>query len=184
MTTVETQRETFTRLLPELEAIALAHFRGIGPEAQDEAIQNTTCLAWKYWLRLIQKGQVDDEGLLRSVWWYCIRQTKVGRTIGVGSRKGRCRQDAYSRGVSRTLERIDFDGFVADSTPIPDQVAFRLDLPRFLATLNDRQRAMAMDLASGLGTGEVARKHGVTPGAVSQFRTRFRLLLDRFHEAA
>jgi hypothetical protein len=73
---------------------------------------------------------------------------------------------------------------VADTTPIPEQVAFRIDIPAFLNTLNDRQRAMAYDLASGMGTGEVARKYNVSPGAVSQFRTRFKLLLERFYADA
>lgn len=43
---------------------------------------------------------------------------------------------------------------------------------------------MAADLASGMTTIEVARKNGVTPGAVSQFRTRFKSLFDKFHAEA
>ena len=43
---------------------------------------------------------------------------------------------------------------------------------------------MAMDLASGMTTAEVARTHGVSAPAVSQFRTRFKVLLDRFYVAA
>ena len=80
------------------------------------------------------------------------------------------------------LGRIDFNYYLCDSTPIPDQVAFRLDIPRFLATLNERQRAMAADLASGMTTTEAARRYGVTPAAVSQFRSRFKLLLNRFYK--
>jgi predicted transcriptional regulator len=43
---------------------------------------------------------------------------------------------------------------------------------------------MAMDLSSGMTTAEVAKKHGVSAPAVSQFRTRFKVLLERFYEAA
>src|SRR5437016_4027678 len=96
MMTVETQRETFTRMLPELVTMGLAHFRGLSPEARDEAIQNTTALAWKYWLRLISQGRADEPGLLRNVWWYCLKQTKVGRTITRGDgKRGKGLQDVY-----------------------------------------------------------------------------------------
>lgn len=182
--TIETLHETFTRLLPELEAMALAHFRGLGPEARQEAIQNTTCLAWKYWLHLAEKGQAEDEGLLRNVWWYAVKQTRSKRDITRGDgKRGKGRQDVYDL-AGAAVGHIDFSLYVGQMTPVPDQVAFRLDLPAFLATLNERQRAMASDLASGMTTTEVAKRHGVTPGAVSQFRVRFKVLLERFHEAA
>src|SRR4051794_1341007 len=122
MTTIE----MFTRHLPELEVMARAWFRGIGPEARDEAIQNTTCLAWQYWLRLAEQGRDDEPGLLRNVWWFAIKQTRVGRTIARGDgMRGRGKQDAFDRVHGRTIEHIDFNVFVGDTTPIPDAVAFR-----------------------------------------------------------
>jgi hypothetical protein len=182
MTTIKSLHESFVRELPELEVMARAWFRGINPEAQDEAVQNTTALAWKYWRRLTELGRDNEPGLLRNVWWYSLKQTKIGRTITrENGQRGKARHDAYDRSM---VEHIDFNLFVADTTPIPEQVAFRIDIPAFLNTLNDRQRALACDLASGMGTGEVAKKHGVTPGAVSQFRTRFKMLLERIYEAA
>jgi hypothetical protein len=182
MMTINAPHESFTRQLPELEVMALAQFRGLGPEAREEALQNTTALAWKYWLRLAEKGRADEPELLRNVWWYALKQTRAGRTITRGDgKRGKARHDAYDRFM---VEHIDFNLFVADRTPIPEQVAFRIDIPVFLNTLNDRQKALACDLASGMGTGEVAKKHGVTPGAVSQFRTRFKMLFEKFYEAA
>src|SRR5690348_5734542 len=127
MMTIETLHESFTRMLPELEVMALAHFKGLGPEARDEAVQNTTALAWKYWLRLAEKGRADVPGLLRNVWWYAIKQTRVGRSITRGDgQRGRGRQDAYDRPHGTIVEHIDFNLFVGNKTPVPDQVAFRL----------------------------------------------------------
>ena len=184
MTTINTLHETFVLQLPELEVMALVHFRGVSPEARQEAIQNTTCLAWKYWVRLAETRRTPDESLLRSVWWYCIKQTRSRREITRGDgKRGKGRQDVYDR-TGTEVEHIDFNSFIGRMTSVTDQVAFRLDLPAFLATLNVRQRAMVADLATGMTTSEVARLHGVTPGAVSQFRTRFKLLMERFHEAA
>ena len=183
--TIETLHETFVRNLPELEIMALARFTHLDPEARAEAIQNATALTWKYWVRHAEKGRPTDETMLRNVWWFAIKQTRDGRTITRGDgKRGKGRQDTYDRPDGTTVKRIDFNMFVHDTTPIPDQVAFRLDFPLFMATSNERQRGMAADLASGMGTGEVAKKYGVSAGAVSQFRTRFKVLLERFYGEA
>jgi hypothetical protein len=184
MVTSENLHESFVRQLPELELTALSRFRNRNPEARQEAIQNTRALAWMCWVRLVQRRRAVDDGLLRSVWWYAVRQTKMGRTINRGDgMEGKRRQDAYDQ-RSKPIQHIDFNYYIGAMTPVPDAVAFRLDLPRFFETLNDRQRAMAMDLASGMTTKEVAGKHGVSAAAVSQFRSRFKVLLERFYEAA
>ena len=78
----------------------------------------------------------------------------------------------------------EFEGFIGRETPVPDAVCFRIDFPRFFATLTQRQRDMAEDLMSGMSTNEVAAKHAITPGAVSQFRTRFYLLWRQFSDEA
>jgi DNA-directed RNA polymerase specialized sigma24 family protein len=51
-----------------------------------------------------------------------------------------------------------------------DEAAFRLDFAAWLADLPPTKRQVAELLAHGLGTGEVARRLGVTPSAVSQSR--------------
>jgi hypothetical protein len=146
--TIENLHETFTRRLPELQAMALARFRRLRPDARREAVQNTAALAWMYWLRLAEAGRADDQGILTSVWWYAIKQTAMRRTIARGSgMHRRRRRDAYDL-RSGTIQHLDFNFFVGDSTPVPDAVAFRLDFPAFMSTLNERQRAMAMDLVS------------------------------------
>ena len=184
MTTTENLHEIFTRRLPDLEAMALTRFRRLNPEAREEAVQNTTALAWKFWNRLVKQHGAVDDGLLKSVWWYAMKQTAAGRTITRGDgQRGEGRQDAYDR-PSESVRHLDFNYVVGISKPVLDAVAFRIDFPAFLGTLNERQRAMAMDLATGMTTAEVAKKYGVSAPAVSQFRTRFRVLLERFYEAA
>ena len=184
MTTIENLHDTFVRQLPELEVTALARFRKLDPDARQEAVQNTTTLAWMYWVRLVERDRAVDDGLLKSIWWYAMKQTRAARSISRGEgMEGRKRRDAYDR-QSAPIQHLDFNNYIGDSTPVPDAVAFRLDFPVFLSTLNERQRAMAIDLASGMTTAEVAKKQGVSAPAVSQFRTRFKALLERFYEAA
>ena len=51
-----------------------------------------------------------------------------------------------------------------------DQVAVRMDVRAWLATLSRRTRRIAKDLVYGCSTSEVAKQHGVTAGRVSQLR--------------
>ena len=99
--------------------------------------------------------------------------------------KGKCVLDYARRrkGVVAIQGGVDLNCFVGPTASIPDAVAFRVDTATFLETLTPRDRGIARDLASGMGTTEVARRFGVTPGAISQFRTRFRKKYDEFQGA-
>lgn len=178
MNTSETHSSTFTALLPEMQRMAAAAFRHLDPEAREEAIQNCLALTWKAYLSLTEQGRADEPGVLKSCLWYSIKQTRAGRRAEGESRA----KDAYKnarRGRVR-FETVELRHFVSDETPVPDAVSFRIDVPAFLATLNDRQRRMAESLMEGSTTGEVATTYGVTPGAVSQFRTRFKKLFEAY----
>ena len=54
--------------------------------------------------------------------------------------------------------------------PVPDQVAAKMDVGAWFATLTKRMKEIAKDLAFGCSTSEVAKKHGVTAGRISQLR--------------
>jgi hypothetical protein len=178
MTSFETQRDAFAGQIAELTCMASAAFRHLDPEARAEAVQNALALAWKAYEALARQGRGDEAGIIKSCLWYSIRQTRAGRKAEGESRA----KDAYknARKGRVRFERAELNHFVGDETPIPDQVSFRLDVPAFLATLTDRQRHMAEDLMAGETTSSVAERYGVTPGAVSQFRTRFKHLFDSF----
>ena len=53
---------------------------------------------------------------------------------------------------------------------VADQVAAKMDVSDWFATLTRRMKEIAKDLAFGCSTSEVARKHGVTAGRISQLR--------------
>jgi hypothetical protein len=60
---------------------------------------------------------------------------------------------------------------VADKrASIPDQVAAKIDVNAWFASLTHRTKQIAKDLAFGASTSEVAQKHGVTAGRISQLR--------------
>lgn len=178
MTTFETHRQSFARHVAELHRMAASHFLHLGREAREEAVQNVLALAWKAFHALILKGRADEPGILKSVLWYSIKQTRAGRKVDGESRA----KDAYknARRGRVQFERADLRHFVGDDTPVPDAVSFRIDVPAFLATLSDRQQRMAEVLMTGETTTAVAHQFGVTPGAVSQFRVRFKELFELF----
>jgi hypothetical protein len=85
---------------------------------------------------------------------------------------------AYERLKSEPLGQRLHDAFeerLRDNTqtPVIDQVVFRLDFQDWLGTLTARNRQVVDDLIAGEGTGDVARKVGLSPGRVSQLRRQF-----------
>src|SRR6516162_6948431 len=70
---------TFEARIDEILALAAPHFRRLDLEAREEALQNTLGLAWKAWVRLVQQGKAGDEGVFRSMVWFAVKQTRVGR---------------------------------------------------------------------------------------------------------
>ena len=63
------------------------------------------------------------------------------------------------------------DAMVEDKrAAVADQVAAKMDVGAWFATLTKRMKQIAKDLAFGCSTSEVARKHGVTAGRISQLR--------------
>jgi hypothetical protein len=175
---LSTVQGVFVQRLPALRKMARISFRHLPPEAKEESITNAIALTWKGFHSLARKGREQEPGILDSVMRFSIRQTRAGRTPQGCPRK----KDVLApRWVGPTrLDAFDPEGFVARNTPVPDAVSFRVDVPEFLATLTDRQRKLALDLAQNMSTTEAAAKYGVTPGAISQFRVRFKKLFDEF----
>ena len=68
-------------------------------------------------------------------------------------------------------------------TPVPEQVAFRLDWPAYLSTLAERDRRLVDDLALNHRTQDLAQKYGLSPGRISQKRREFCEGWNRFCDA-
>lgn len=174
--------DAFTSRLPELQRIAFSAFRHLTPDRRDEAVQNVLTLCWKQYRALVLKGRTDAADLLKSILFYSIKQTNVGRMIQ-GQSKAKDTFEQRRRG-NAYAENVDLNNLISHATPVPDQASFRQDIPRFFDTLTERQQRMAHNLAAGCSTNEVAKMFGISPGAVSQFRTRFKSLFEKFFAVA
>jgi hypothetical protein len=58
-------------------------------------------------------------------------------------------------------------------TPPPDAAAFRIDFPKFLDSLTDRDRRLAEFLSLGHQARKAADRFGLSPGRVTQLRQRW-----------
>ena len=64
----------------------------------------------------------------------------------------------------------------------PDErAAFRVDFPEWLSKLGDRNRRMAVDMALGNRTDELAEGYGISCGRISQLRRELHDNWERFH---
>jgi hypothetical protein len=187
----------FLSILPRIQAHAEIHFRHLRcPGRREDAVAEVVALAWMWFLRLTRQRK-DVAGFVSAVADFAVRHVRSGRKLCGQDRS----KDAMSA-VAQRLHgfrveplthpiRQGHDGLFSDphgqdtrdafeerlrdntQTPVLDQVVFRLDFRDWLATLSGRNRQVVDDLMAGEGTGEVARKVGLSPGRVSQLRRQF-----------
>lgn len=179
MVSVANLQDSFVRFLPYLRRNARLAFHNLDGDKKEEAVSNVIGLCWKHWHRLNERGKANEAGMLKAVCWFAIKQTKAGRRIDSARRP---RDPLSLRPYGKvTFEPFDLNELVGKNTDVPDAVSFRLDVQAFFSeVLTARQRSLAIDLASGMSTTEAAAKYNRSPGAISQFRNRFKLLFDQF----
>ena len=180
----------FLAMLPAIEAHARIAFRGLAPEAREDAVQEAIANAMVAFVRLVQLQKVDvayPTVLAR----YAVAQIQDGRRVcnrlNIGDGLSPYAQKQKGIYVER-LDRFDRDddqwieAVVEDSrTPVPDQVAFRCDFPAWLDRLPRRNRRIAEALSLGHTTGDVAKRFRVSPGRISQLRREMHKSWYEFH---
>ena len=172
----------FIVMLPAISKQARIAFRGLGPEAREEAVAEVIANCFVAYVRLVELGK-ESIAFATPLAMFAIRQFHDGRRVG--SRQ--CRRDLYSRHSQAEggykLKHIGTPHGCSDSwreqltdnhrTPVPDQAAFRIDFPAWLATLRPRDCRLVLQLAQGERTGALAKRFGLSPGRVSQLRREF-----------
>jgi hypothetical protein len=166
------QRE-FVDMLPEIKKWLRLAFCRLANEAREDAIEEGVVHSLLAYVRLHEQGRTEV-ATASSLAWYSSRQVRRGRPA-VGRMNGKEPLSRYAQvGSGIRLERQNgewIDKLVADKrASVPDQVAAKLDVRAWFGTLTKRMKEIAKDLACGCSTSEVARKHGVTAGRISQLR--------------
>ena len=171
--------ERFLAMLPAIQAQAKFAFRRLDPEAREDAIQETIANALVAFVRLVQREKLDiayPTALTRFAVAQIHDGRRVGNRLNVRDVLSPYAQQEKSIRVER-LDRFDekdnewVEAVVEDHrTPVPDQVVFRCDFPIWLESLPRRNRRIALALAIGHTTGQVAKRFRVSPGRISQLR--------------
>jgi len=176
----------FLAMLPAIRSQLRVAFRALDPEARAEAVQEGVCNAMTAYLRLHERGRIDL-AYPTPLAQYAVRQICEGRKVG-GKLNIKDVSSSYCQRLKQViLERLDkwdreegwLEIVVEDRHATPaDVVRVRLDFAAWLKTLRRRDRKVALDLAVGHRTKDVARKHRLCDGRISQLRKELRLSWD------
>ena len=173
----------FLAMLPAIRRQLKIAFRNLDPEARAEAVQEGVCNAMLAYLRLHERGEVE-KAYPTPLAQYAARQIRDGRKVG-GKLNVKDVSSSYSQRLKYViLERLDrwdkeegwMEVVVEDRNATPADVArLRLDFTAWLKTLPRRDRKVALDLARGNRTSDVARKYELSDGRISQLRKELHL---------
>jgi hypothetical protein len=174
-------------VLPKVLSHGRVYFRHLrSAERKEECIAEMVALAWQWHRRLAERGK-DAARFPTALATFAARAVRSGRRL-TGMDRAR---DALSplaqqrKGFAvgklpdcSTLDGSPLDEALHDNTKSPpdEQACFRIDFPAWRATHTERDRRVLDDLMVGERGLDVAGRHGLSPGRVSQLRREF--LLD------
>jgi hypothetical protein len=181
-----TWQSDFVAMFPEIQQKLRLAFCRLDPEAGEDAIEEGIVHSLLAYVRLHEQGRAEV-ATPSSLAWYSSRHVRRGRPAG-GRMNGKEPLSRYGQ-ISNDIEVEPsnwIDTLVEDKrADVADQVAAKIDVGAWFATLTKRMKAIAKDLAIGCSTSEVAVKHGVTAGRISQLRRSLEESWAAFqHEAA
>ena len=163
----------FVDMVPEIQQRLRRAFRHLGHEAHEDAVEEGVVHTLLSYSRLHDQGRADKVSP-STLAWYAVHQVKRGRPA-IGRMNGKEPLSRYAQlGNGIRVDQTQgqwIDTLVEDKrASVADQVAAKLDVGAWFATLTNRMKQIAGELALGCSTAEVARNHGVTAGRISQMR--------------
>jgi hypothetical protein len=168
-----TWQSNFIAMLPEIEQKLRLAFCRLAPEAREDAIEEGVVHSLLAYVRLHEQGRAEV-ATPSSLAWYSSRHVKRGRPAAgrMNAREPLSRYGQISNRIEVEREPGAWiDTMVVDKrAAVADQVAAKMDVGAWFATLAKRMKEIAKDLAFGCSTTEVAEKYGVSAGRISQIR--------------
>lgn len=170
----ETSWQTrFVTMLPEIQQRLRQAFRHLDAEAREDSIEEAIVHCLISYSRLHERGRAESASP-STLAWYATLQVKRGRPAGsrMNGKEPLSRYAQLGNGIRiEQMQSNWIDEMVEDKrASITDQVAAKMDVAAWFATLTKRMKEIAKDLAFGFTTSEVAMKYGVSSGRVSQLR--------------
>ena len=179
-TATERQNERFVEMLPLIRSQARLAFRRLRPELKEELVTETVANAFCHFWLLVRAGKADL-AYATPLANYAIRQVIAGRRVGSKQNLRDVSSVVAQRRHGFTLQTLPLERsepniwteILADDTltPVPDQVAFRLDFPVWLKIQSPRKRDLAKFLAWGNTATDAAHRFCVSIPRISQLRS-------------
>lgn len=201
---MSTLHARFLAILPKIRTHGQICFRGLKcRDKRMDALSEMVALCWKWFARLVEKGK-DPAEFPSALATYAVRAVLSGRRLtgveGVNDVMSYQAQQRYGFHVeslpsstAKSYEEIygsvhgqqKLDAFAErlrdnTKTPVDEQAAFRIDFPAWRRTRCERDRRLLDDMMLGERTKDLADKHGLTPGRVSQLRREFQQDWQRY----
>ena len=185
--------EQFLQMVPAITRYARLAFRNLQPQDREEATSEVVCSAFCAFRRLAGLGK-QHLAFATPLASFAVAHFRAGRRVGskLNSNDVASVVNQRQHGLSlRSLQSgLSDEGvwieILADNklTPVPDQVAFRMDFPAWFRLQNRRDRALAKFLALGNSATEASRHFGVSEARVSQVRSKLRSSWQEFQREA
>ena len=173
----------FLQILPRLEMHARIYFRQIRcPNAQDDRVQETIAMAWKWFVTLAERGK-DATGFVSTLAVFAALGVRLGRRLCGQEKPKDVLSPLAQQRHGFTVHRLPADGawheefaealYDNTQTPPDEQAAFRLDFAAWRSRHSARNRRLIDELMAGERTFDVARRYCLSPGRISQLRRAF-----------
>jgi hypothetical protein len=194
----------FVALLPRIEQHGRIYFRHVRcPHRKADAIQEMTALGWQWFRRLRQRGK-DPAEFPTGFTILLARAVNSGRRlVGMAHSKDVTNPATQRRhgfavevlpsslGVSHERRTASphgqelqdaYEERLRDNstTPVLEQVQFRIDFRAWMSTWPERDRRLIEALGLGERTLALAQRFGLTPGRISQKRREYHGDWQRF----
>ena len=178
-------QSSFVARLPEIQQRLRRAFRYLDAEGREESVAEGVVHCLLSFARLHDQGRAEAASA-STLAWYAAKQVKRGRPAAsrMNGKEPLSRYAQLGRAIKVEPGHSNWiDLLIEDKrASVPDQVAAKLDVGAWFATLSRRMKQVARDLAYGFSTSEVAEKHGVTPGRISQLRRKLEVSWFEFQQ--
>jgi hypothetical protein len=185
---------SFLAILPRIVIHGRIFFRFVKcPVKKEDFLAEMLALAWKWYVNLAARGK-DGSQFVSALARFAARAVKCGRrlcgqekTKDVLSLLAQCRrgfcveslpvaprtahESLYSTPGGQRMQDLVEDRLKDNRlTPVPDQVAFRIDFPGWLQTLTGRERHMVAAMLRNEDTKALSKQFEVSEARISQLR--------------
>lgn len=169
----------FVSMLPSIRRTAAFQLTGMTPEAKEDALAEVIANCFVAYFRLVELGK-ESLAYPSVLSGFAVRQYRVGHRVGNRARRNDIYTEYCRQKNSHELCHLGAPGeqvgrwneYLVDNSvsPVPDQVAFRVDFREWLGKLPPRTRQIVEEFAYGERVTEVSNRLGVSLGRVSQLR--------------